>query len=450
MISVGAQVLLAAYYGGRMNRIILITIVVFSPKFVFAELMSPEQLIDSYKANRDALRSYIIKGENLREARDTAYGDEYRNLTLTKFEFRKDEQRIDLITSVYFSIQNPADIDSATHSSKLRNIWDGTTWSSCEYETAPRTSFARMSKSDREKKHWLTVGYTGAFLDGILPGDRKPIDLILGQASDIALRPGMEKVNETNCYVIDAVTRHGKYNLWIDPEHGFNIAKAKVHKTGSDILGSKPINQHKAQRVPEGLRYNGILRDKKSEFLYGLEIIEFQKIGNVWIPREAIGQIENRYIDGRIEREKIHHKRTHIDHKPNFEAISAFVYDFPEGTRVRLEEAPGIRYIWQNGKLIADVDDLVIDQLDKVTQEIMAQESVPPKLSSVKKPDTSDDEPEFVPDARPETQADIAEDQQDILSQSHALPVFVLILIGLLIIGVIGWLVFNRLKTLEK
>ena len=70
--------------------------------------------------------------------------------------------------------------------------------------------------------------------------------------------------------------------------------------------------------------------------------------------------------------------------------------------------------------------------------------------SSVSKTDASDDETDSIPDTQPETHADISEAQRDILSQSHALPVIVLILIGLLIIGVVGWLVFSKLRTLEK
>jgi len=433
----------------KKNKIVTAIILALSLKFVYAEYITPEQLLERYEVNRNLNRSFIFKGEDLEETKDTAYGDEYRGLVLTEYEFRIDVERIDIITNTYFNLQNPEETASAEHSSKVRNIWDGTTSSYCSYKIAPRVSQAVISKQKKNITN-LVTGYTGAPLDGIFTGDRQPIDIVFSEASDIDVRPEMEKVNGFNCYVIDAVTPYGKYNLWIDPEHGYNIAKAKVHKSGSDILYDKPINQYEAQSVPKGLKYNGILFNKRSEFFFELNVIEFQKINNVWFPAEASFQTENRYVDGRIVCYKTHHKRTNIDPNPDFEAIAAFVPDFPEGTRVYIEEAPGINYTWQNGKLIADVDNFVIEQLDKAAQEIMDEESVPTKLGSVSKTDASDDETDSIPDTQPETHADISEAQRDILSQSHALPVIVLILIGLLIIGVVGWLVFSKLRTLEK
>lgn len=426
-----------------MNRIIFMIILAFFPKFVFAEHVTPEQLLERYKANRNALRRHITKGEDLREHRDTAYGDEYKLWMLSEFEFRTDGERVDLITNEHFNLQNPEDKASAEQSSEKRKIWDGEIFSSCSYEIAPRRSRASMSKREEKKRDLLAVGYVGSSLDSIFEGDRQPVDLILSQASDIAVRPEMEKVNGTNCYVIDAITPNGKYNLWIDPEHGYNIAKAKVHKTGSDILYGKPISQHEAPRVRKGVGYDGILPGKRSEHFFWLDIIEFQKIGSVWVPIEAVGQVEIRCDDGRIMSGKQHHKRTHIDPNPDFEVIGAFVPDFPEGTSVYLEYAPSIPFIWKGGKPVPYVDqeflDIVDKEIEQVKNEIIAELAVP----TLKKTDTPNDEPAAAGYAR----ADAVESQPKVLSESRFSPVLVLIPIGLLIIGVIGWLVFHRLKT---
>jgi len=79
---------------------------------------------------------------------------------------------------------------------------------------------------------------------------------------------------------------------------------------------------------------------------------------------------------------KQHHKRTNIDLNPDFEAIGAFVPDFPEGTRVYLEDAPGIRYIWQNGKLVPHVDQSFLDVLDNEIEQIKSE---PKSKSQTKK-----------------------------------------------------------------
>ena len=49
--------------------------------------------------------------------------------------------------------------------------------------------------------------------------------------------------------------------------------------------------------------------------------------------------------------------------------MGAFKVDLPNGTRVFVTEFPGIRYIWQNGK-IAPVDDPTFEEIDKMVDEL--------------------------------------------------------------------------------
>lgn len=424
-----------------MNSIITTAILIFSPMFAFAERLSPTHLLDNYAAARHSLPSFVIKGKDVRETTDTAYGDQYKYFKLEEFELRADSARVDLTMNTYHNLQGPDDKASAAHRSRMRVIWDGATFSTSTYRIAPKVSEVFISKREDRKTGWLDSGYAGAPLDGVFIGDRQPVDIILRNASDIAIRSGMEQVNGTNCYVIDATTSNGKYNLWIDPEHGYNIAKAKVHKSGSDILYDKPVNQHGAQRAPEGFKYGGTFHDRRSEFLFELEVVEFKRIGAAWLPVEATTQVEHRYVDGRIMREKQHHKRTHIDPNPDFEAIRAFVPDFPEGARVTLEEAPGIRYTWQNGHLVANVDKLVIDQLDQATREIMAEGSVPPTLTSVGNAATPDVEPNTAGTER----TNVIEAQPNERLKPRAFSTLVFIVVGVLAITFIGWKAFGRL-----
>jgi len=72
------------------------------------------------------------------------------------------------------------------------------------------------------------------FWMAFLGGDLEPLDVILKKSSNIELFPDMEKVNGFDYYVIEAVTPHGKYKLWIDPEHGYNVAKAETHKANNE------------------------------------------------------------------------------------------------------------------------------------------------------------------------------------------------------------------------
>ena len=54
------------------------------------------------------------------------------------------------------------------------------------------------------------------------------VDVVLRAAREMSLRAETEKANGADCYVIDAETNRGRYTVWIDPEHGFSIAKRRI------------------------------------------------------------------------------------------------------------------------------------------------------------------------------------------------------------------------------
>lgn len=93
--------------------------------------------------------------------------------------------------------------------------------------------------------------------------------------------------------------------------------------------------------------------------------------------------------------------------------------------------------------MVADVDDLVIAELDKTAQQIMADGDLPAKLGSFTNTHTPDEEPNAVGD----THTEVAESQSEVLAESHGLSVVVLLLIGLPIMGVVGLLAFRKLKA---
>ena len=59
----------------------------------------------------------------------------------------------------------------------------------------------------------------------------------------------------------------GKYTFWIDPAHGYNIAKGTTVQREGDIIAG-----HKLQG------------ERKSSY----EVVRFEKIGDVWLPMEIL------------------------------------------------------------------------------------------------------------------------------------------------------------------
>jgi len=149
--------------------------------------------------------------------------------------------------------------------------------------------------------------------------------------------------------------RNGRYTLWIDPEHSYRIAKAEVMKRADDLYLREAV-KHEYGDLPSGVRPAAASKRPKTreEFSVVLDDVKFDRIGDLWVPIEARISMVTRYDGGeRTATCPKHIKRTRIDLDPDFLAINAFARDFPDGTRVFIEETPGTRYVWQGGKPVA-------------------------------------------------------------------------------------------------
>jgi hypothetical protein len=422
----------------------------------FAEQVMPSQLMAEYELNHDGLRIQISRYEQIIEVLDSDSGNVHR-FSRSEYEFRTDGKRVDWIMKDWFGLDSPDTADLVEPSSHNRTIWDGSMYIELGY---PPIGYDKKKGSaffsDTKKSDFVLTAYGGYnTLDGVFWGDKKEIPRILDQSSDISLRSKMEEANGTYCYVIDAITPNGKYSLWIDPEHGYNIAKAKVHKTGDDLLYGKPISQHRRRTTNRsgGAKYTGPRRtgNRREEFSFSLDRVEFQQVGDCWVPVEAYYQHTTKFDDGRVLVERKHDKRVFIDLEPDFEAVGAFVPDIPDGMRILLEGAPGITYEWQAGEIVPVVDKLVIADLDRMTDEIMAEGPVSSKPVSVKKSDTLDEESHVASDMQPPAQASESASQPEVLAESGMSPIFLLLItIGMLILGIIAWLVLRRHKVWEE
>ena len=332
---------------------IILTISIFSllSTSVLAEQITLLELMNKRKIECNIGESYIIKSEDLVDVTDTGNGGDFSQVRVIS-EFRKDAERIYLATDEIWldlPVSQSHLSGSKPYSSKRRVIWDGDKY----IEYTERSKWVLISKR-KQRRDAYTGAIRGNFLDGTFPGDRKPIETILGTASKINLRSQMENINGTNCYVIEASTPHGEYSIWIDPEHGYNIAKAEVYKTGDDILGGEPISKHKIPKYLPGFR--GEMFARTAEYFLSIDNVEFKKVGTVWLPISGTCQRTDKYVNGRVETVKKNYKRTHIDLNPDFEAVGAFVPDIPDGTSVSLEDAGGQgKYIWQNGQPVKEM-----------------------------------------------------------------------------------------------
>jgi hypothetical protein len=171
---------------------------------------------------------------------------------------------------------------------------------------------------------------------------------------NVSVRPQTEAINGTMCRVIDASNEKQRFTLWLDPSHGYQVAQAKYE-------------------------------DRNLSATFG--DVRFEKHGDVWVPMQGTSHMIWSKFGKIVSDATLRIKRTSIDLKPDFEAVGAFVPGLPDGIRVRIHENPGLRYVWQNGRIVPEIDDSAISAIDKTVTGLapVANEEIP-ALSAVATP----------------------------------------------------------------
>lgn len=280
-------------------------------------------LLDRYTATQSRLGSFIAKGESTIEYTGTA-GQTGRTEKVI-CEFRFGGNRVNHRSSFWDGLL--ATKDKPAYKSFL---WDGKNFYKYRQGRELKDNTVFIKKNDLSKKRLIATEYKGAPLMGICAGDYERVDSILRKADTISLRDKPEQIGDSNCFVIDAVTNCGKYTVWLDPDHGYNIAKVQVQRNKGDLV------------------YDGQRVETTMSFL--LDSVRFQKIDDVWVPMEA--GVE--YTDNKSRTARWHHKRTQMILNSDFDALKAFVPDdIPDGTKVLLASDWG-QYKWHSGKVVTE------------------------------------------------------------------------------------------------
>lgn len=314
------------------------------------------EVLDRYDAAQAKLVSFSAKGITTVEA----IGQNSTSFSYTESLFHTDGARVHHQYSQWRRLSSKDTPRTASNGAQRAYLWDGR--SSFEYRKE-KDFDGRLfiAGNDDLRKGMVAIGYGGAPLMGIFHADHDPVGTILRDAGTISLRPQRELVGSSSCFVIDAVTDHGRYAVWIDPDHGYNVAKAEVHKKEGDMAWGKPLGWI-------GNVDNLALRGRKPEpytsIHFSLENVVFRKIAGVWVPLEADYE-STASRKGSTSTIKTHYHCTEMQLNPDFDRIGAFVPDIPNETRTYVLETQGITYKWQDGKPVPVVDQRFLNGLDR-------------------------------------------------------------------------------------
>lgn len=327
------------------------------------------------------------------------------------------------------------------NSAFIKDISDGNMYVGLEGDHLKNTIDARRiilryNYKERLKQLLENTNYGGPLFGKMFGSNHKSVADLLGESSDLHIHDKNENINGVACFVLEGTSKYGKVTAWIAPEKEYSAMKWVIEKDPHHLFDDAVIST----KWPN-------IEDWKITF----DVKELHEVidedNTEFVPKLAHTNFTINFHDGTKNVDHFEWKTSDIQLKPDFEALGAFKIDFPNGIRVFIKDSPSVRYKWENGKPVTFVDQSFLDVLDNEIEQIKSEVKAEPTTATEKKIEVPPDEPVTPLDKAPEAPPDVADTQREVLSESRAFPALLVILIGLLIIGVIVWLVFRRLKA---
>ena len=165
-------------------------------------------------------------------------------------------------------------------------------------------------------------------------------DALRDPSAKLVVRKELENIGGVDCYVLDVSSLYGRGTVWLDPEHGYNMAQAHFSLRTGDVF--KPTNKP-------------ITDPWESQFYW--RDMTFTLVEGVWFPTQ--GTFECSVDCQRYWSKSAHHlKITEVQLNPDMDAMDAFsTEDIPDGAICayvgqRVPAGSSTPYVWQDGQVI--------------------------------------------------------------------------------------------------
>lgn len=241
------------------------------------------------------------------------------------YEMRIDGPKKDVLKSLYHEVG-----DRVIPITSTRTLWTGKQYQSKQtWSDSTRIGLSISSNESRMIKVWSSA-YAGGPLSGYILFSRKPVAQVLKESGTSMIHTQMEEIDGHICYLIEGTVQERHYQIWVDPEYGYNIRK--IVAMGPPNIDDPDIKV--------------ILKDE-------LDHVKIEKIGDHYMPvAGTFTSCSGKDKDNLKNPQMWEYQRSDIRFNPDFEKMDAFVMDAPDGTRVRNDDLPSMRYEWRNGKAV--------------------------------------------------------------------------------------------------
>lgn len=342
--------------------------------------LDPAELSERYRAWCAQTRSYTASYRT----EETHQGDPWNSgvdkaAYLVKGDLASDDTRVNYENSMFKS-EAPVAWEDAQwdRADKLRELFDGKTWFRYLVDSNPEgggkigdssdahpvlRTILLDTKPERPKENLWNP--PDAFLRGRYFGNVSSLEELMAATPDIESL-GIEEVEGSTCHRVRFDSPEGEHTVWFDEDHGFMVKMAEIRKTGEDLNGRITVDR--------------LTRGRPGFVLwYQMKVDDFQKVGEVWLAKDAQWWHQTWDGSGQLVEEDISRLvYTRVDLAPDFDQLGVFVPDFPDHTRVRRVGWQGRSFEeWNDMKVTYQVD----KRLVKGIEEEAGRLSPPPELA---------------------------------------------------------------------
>lgn len=317
---------------------------------------SAQELLKKYAQTQDSIRSFILKEESVSEADGTYFnGKPIYMKNFDSIETRFDGSRFSRRAYSWGTNILKEGVIKKEDAYYRSSLYDGKDFynysrSSPNMKTNGYPGILDIvvdKKVDEKVIHEFVPGITS---NGYMGNNNERVDSFLSKEKKVAVREKQERIGGSDCFVIDAQTSYGKYIIWIDPTHGYNIAQSEIQRKEGDVDGTGHY------RLAKGMW--------ERTYLYN---VRFEKINNIWVPVENDSTSSGNMPPTGPGKVVSHYKIAEMKINPSSEALGLFKPDdVLDGSSVRFMNALNMKGIrWMGGKAIDRSGKVIKDLTEK-------------------------------------------------------------------------------------
>lgn len=327
---------------------------------------SVSSLLDKYTQTLDSTSSFINQFDNTTKfSYRLQSGSSAKGECFERGEVRHDNQRLYYQTSIWGDFNSQQmDLPESESQYSCKIISQDMYYQNSKHIGHNSGSAAWRARPDGEQVVFSKTAGISHLLGYV--GSEERLDKVLRNSENVSVRGTTEIINGSTCYVIEADTRYGHYKIWLDSEHGWQPAKILHTAKEGDYL------------------HNHLLNKGNTVKAY-LQNVRFEQVDGVWVPVAAESGSHNDTPEGWFTKEDTRYQRINVILNPDHEKLGSFadpLHENPandpelqDGTLVRMVGLP-ISYLWQDGKLIPNIDREAVHQIDTLTESILSKDKV--------------------------------------------------------------------------